>query len=164
MEKVFGSPAEALEGLLHDGIFIAASGFGLCGFPEQLADTVEHTGRKDQTLAPDNTGVGTVVTKDKKPKDFNGKTDIFEEGLFADLAIVKAWKADATGKLVFGRTARSFTRSAAMCRKNGMVGVEESIRTGAVGPDLIHATEMYVHRIIQDTHEKRIEQRATRAA
>lgn len=110
------------------------------------------------------TGVGTVIAEGKEHKDFNGETFILEEGIFADLAIVKAWKADETGNLVFRKTARNFNPPAAMCGKVCVVEVEEIVPTGALDPDLIHLPGIYVHRLIQGDHEKRIEQRTVRSA
>jgi len=110
------------------------------------------------------TGVGTVIAEGKEHKDFNGQTYILEEGIFADLAIVKAWKADATGNLIFRKTARNFNPPAAMCGKVCVVEVEEIVPTGSLDPDLIHLPGIYVHRLIQGDHEKRIEQRTVRSA
>ena len=110
------------------------------------------------------TGVGTVIADGKEHKNFNGETYILEESLFADLSIVKAWKADETGNLIFRKTARNFNPPAAMCGKVCVVEVEEIVPTGSLDPDLIHLPGIYVHKIIQGKHEKRIEQRTTRAA
>ncbi len=110
------------------------------------------------------TGVGTVIADGKEHKDFNGQTYIMEEGIFADLAIVKAWKADETGNLVFRKTARNFNPPAAMCGKVCVAEVEEIVPTGSLDPDLIHLPGIYVHRLIQGDHEKRIEQRTVRSA
>jgi len=116
------------------------------------------------------TGVGTVIADGKEHKDFptgpNGEdeTYILETGLFADLAVVKAWKADATGNLVFRKTARNFNPPAAMSGKICVVEVEEIVPTGSLDPDHIHLPGIYVHRIIQGDHEKRIEQRTVRSA
>ena len=110
------------------------------------------------------TGVGTVIAEGKEHKDFNGETYILETGLFADLSIVKAWKADETGNLVFRKTARNFNPPAAMCGKICVAEVEEIVPTGSLDPDLIHLPGIYVHRLIQGTHEKRIEQRTVRAS
>ena len=110
------------------------------------------------------TGVGTVIADGKEHKDFNGETYIMEEGIFADLAIVKAWKADATGNLVFRKTARNFNPPAAMCGKVCVAEVEEIVPTGSLDPDCIHLPGIYVHRLIQGDHEKRIEQRTVRSA
>src|SRR6056297_2524835 len=231
MHKVYGSAAEALDGLLHDGMLIAAGGFGLCGIPELLIAAIRESGVKDLTVASNNagvddfglgillqtrqvkkmlssyvgendtfmqqflsgelelefnpqgtlaermraggcgipgfytkTGVGTVIAECKEHKNFNGETYILEEGIFADLAIVKAWKADETGNLVFRKTARNFNPPAAMCGKTCVVEVEEIVPTGSLDPDSIHLPGIYVHRIIQGEHEKRIEQRTTRPA
>ncbi len=108
------------------------------------------------------TGVGTVIAEGKEHKDFNGETYILEEGIFADLSIVKAWKADETGNLVFRKTARNFNPPAAMCGKICVAEVEEIVPTGSLDPDCIHLPGIYVTRLIQGDHEKRIEQRTVR--
>jgi 3-oxoacid CoA-transferase subunit A len=108
------------------------------------------------------TGVGTVIAEGKEHKDFNGQTYILEKGIFADLSIVKAWKADPSGNLVFRKTARNFNPPAAQCGKVCIAEVEEIVALGSLDPDTIHVPGIYVHRIIQGKHEKRIEQRTTR--
>jgi 3-oxoacid CoA-transferase subunit A len=230
MKKVYGSASEAMDGLLFDGMFIAAGGFGLCGLPENLLNAIREAGTQNLTFASNNagvddfgigillqtrqvkkmiasyvgendtfmqqylsgelelefnpqgtlaermrsagcgipgfytkTGVGTVIADGKEHKDFNGETYILETGLFADLSIVKAWKADETGNLVFRKTARNFNPAAAMCGKVCVAEVEELVPTGSLDPDLIHLPGIYVHRLIQGEHEKRIEQRTLRA-
>jgi 3-oxoacid CoA-transferase subunit A len=110
------------------------------------------------------TGVGTVIAEGKEHKDFNGQTYILEQGIFADLSIVKAWKADATGNLVFRKTARNFNPPAAMCGRVCVAEVEEIVPTGSLDPDTIHLPGIYVHRLVQGEHEKRIEQRTVRKA
>ncbi|GAA3868999.1 CoA transferase subunit A [Celeribacter arenosi] len=229
MQKVYGSAKDALDGLLSDGMLIAAGGFGLCGIPELLIDALVESGVKDLTIASNNagvdgfglgklletrqikkmmssyvgenaefmrqylsgelelefnpqgtlaermraggagipgfytkTGVGTVIADGKDQRDFNGETYIMEEGIFADLSIVKAWKADETGNAVFRKTARNFNPPAAMCGKICVMEVEEIVPTGSLDPDSIHLPGVYVHRLIQGAHEKRIEQRTTR--
>jgi 3-oxoacid CoA-transferase subunit A len=231
MKKIYGSASEALEGLLFDGMFVAAGGFGLCGLPENLLQAIRVAGTQNLTFASNNagvddfgigillqtrqvkkmiasyvgendtfmqqylsgelelefnpqgtlaermraagcgipgfytkTGVGTVIAEGKEHKDFNGETYILETGLFADVSIVKAWKADETGNLVFRKTARNFNPPAAMCGKICVAEVEEIVPTGSLDPDLIHLPGIYVHRLIQGTHEKRIEQRTVRAS
>ena len=109
------------------------------------------------------TGVGTVVAEGKPLMDFDGETYVLERGLFADLSVVKAWKADATGNLVFRKTARNFNVPAAMCGRVCVAEVEEIVPTGSLDPDLIHLPGVYVHRVVAGQHEKRIEQRTTRA-
>lgn len=235
MKKVYANAADALDGLLFDGMFIAAGGFGLCGIPELLLDAIKDAGTKDLTFASNNagvddfgigillqtrqvkkmissyvgenaefmrqylsgelelefnpqgtlaermraggagipgfftkTGVGTVIAEGKMDKQFPTGKDgamedyIMEEGLFADLAIVKAWKADETGNLIFRKTARNFNAPAATCGKICIAEVEEIVPTGSLDPDAIHLPGIYVNRIIQGDHEKRIEQRTTR--
>ena len=108
------------------------------------------------------TGVGTLVAQGKEVKVFDGEEYILEHGIFADLSIIKAWKADESGNLVFRKTARNFNPPAAMCGKVCVVEVEEIVPTGSIDPDHIHLPGIYVHRIVQGTHEKRIEQRTTR--
>jgi len=231
MKKLYGSASEALEGLLFDGMFIAAGGFGLCGLPENLLAAIREAGTKDLTFASNNagvddfgigillqtrqvkkmissyvgendtfmkqyllgelelefnpqgtlaermraagcgipgfytkTGVGTVIAEGKEHKKFNGETYILETGLLADVSIVKAWKADETGNLIFRKTARNFNPPAAMCGKVCIAEVEELVPTGSLDPDHIHLPGIYVHRLIQGRHEKRIEQRTVRAS
>jgi len=110
------------------------------------------------------TGVGTQVAEGKEHKDFDGETYVLERGIFADLSIVKAWKADTTGNAIFRKTARNFNPPAAMCGKVCVMEVEEIVEPGELDPDHIHLPGIYVHRLIQGEHEKRIEQRTTRAA
>jgi 3-oxoacid CoA-transferase subunit A len=229
MKKIYGSATEALDGLLHDGMFIAAGGFGLCGIPELLLQAIKEAGTKDLTFASNNagvdefgigillqtrqvrkmissyvgenaefmrqylsgelelefnpqgtlaermraggcgipgfytrTGVGTQIAEGKEHKEFDGHTYILERGIFADLSIVKAWKADTTGNAIFRKTARNFNPPAAMCGKVCVMEVEEIVEPGTLDPDHIHLPGIYVHRLIQGTHEKRIEQRTTR--
>ncbi len=229
MKKVYDNAAAALDGLLFDGMFIAAGGFGLCGIPELLIAAIRDNGAKNLTIASNNagvdgfglgvllenrqvkkmlssyvgenaefmrqylsgelelefnpqgtlaermraggagipgfytkTGVGTVIADGKEHKDFDGQTYILERGIFADLSIVKAWKADATGNLVFRKTARNFNPPAATCGKVCVAEVEEIVPIGSLDPDAIHVPGIYVHRLIQGQHEKRIEQRTVR--
>ena len=229
MKKVYPDADAALDGLLKDGMHIAAGGFGLCGIPELLIDALVRSGVKDLTIASNNcgvdgfglgklldtrqikkmqssyvgenaefmrqylsgelelefnpqgtlaermraggagipgfytqTGVGTVIADGKEVKEFDGKEYILERGIVADLAIVKAWKADPTGNAIFRETARNFNVPAAKCGKVCVLEVEEIVPTGSLDPDHIHLPGIYVHRIIQGPHEKRIEQRTTR--
>jgi 3-oxoacid CoA-transferase subunit A len=108
------------------------------------------------------TGVGTMIAEGKELKEFDGKTYVLERGIVADLAIIKAWKADETGNLVFRKTARNFNVPAATCGKVCVAEVEEIVAVGSLDPDTIHLPGIYVHRLIQGAHEKRIEQRTTR--
>jgi 3-oxoacid CoA-transferase subunit A len=109
------------------------------------------------------TGVGTVVAEGKEHKVFDGETYILERGITTDLAIVKAWKGDTAGNLVFRKTARNFNPLAAMAGRVTVAEVEELVEPGALDPDCIHTPAVFVQRIIQGAHyEKRIEQRTTR--
>ena len=108
------------------------------------------------------TGVGTVIAEGKEHKDFDGKTYILERAIVADVSIVKAWKADPSGNLVFRKTARNFNVPAATCGKVCVAEVEEIVPLGSLDPDTIHLPGIYVHRIVQGPHEKRIENRTTR--
>ncbi len=231
MNKIYGSAAQALDGLLHDGMTIAAGGFGLCGIPELLIAAIRDAGTKDLTIASNNagvddfglglllqtrqvkkmiasyvgenaefmrqylsgelelefnpqgtlaermraggagipgfytkTGVGTVIAEGKEEKVFEGETYILERGFVADISIVKAWKADEQGNLVYRMTARNFNPPAATCGKVCIAEVEQIVPTGSLDPDTIHTPGIYVHRLIQGEHEKRIEQRTVRAA
>ena len=226
MKKIYPNAAAALDGLLSDGLLIAAGGFGLCGIPELLLSAIRDSGVKNLTFASNNagvddfgigillqtkqvkkmissyvgenaefmrqylageleiefnpqgtlaermraagagipgfytkTGVGTVIADGKEHKDFNGQTYILETGIFADVAIIKAWKADTTGNLIFRKTARNFNVPAGMCGRVCVAEVEEIVSAGSLDPDTIHLPGIYVHRLIQGQHEKRIEQR-----
>ena len=108
------------------------------------------------------TGVGTVIAEGKEVKVFNGQDYILERGIVADLAIVKAWKADPSGNLVFRKTARNFNVPAATCGKICVAEVEEIVPLGSLDPDKIHLPGIYVHRLIVGAHEKRIENRTVR--
>ena len=229
MKKVYATASDALEGVLFDGMLIAAGGFGLSGIPELLIDAIKEAGTRDITIASNNcgvddfglgillktrqirkmissyvgenaefmrqylsgelelefnpqgtlaermraggagipgfytkTGVGTVIAEGKEHKDFNGQTYILETGIVADLSIVKAWRADPSGNLVFRKTARNFNPPAATCGRICVAEVEEIVPLGSLDPDAIHLPGIYVHRIVQGVHEKRIEQRTTR--
>ena len=109
------------------------------------------------------TGVGTLVAEGKEAKIFGGQEYILEEGIFADLALVKAWKADTTGNVVFRKTARNFNVPAATCGKVCVVEVEEIVQPGELDADAIHLPGVYVHRIIDGSpYDKKIEFRTTR--
>ena len=111
------------------------------------------------------TGVGTLVADGKEHKDFNGETYILETGLTADLAIVKAWKADPYGNLVFRKTARNFNPMMATAGRITVAEVEELVGPGELDPDWIHTPGIFVQRLIVGRdYEKRIEQRTIRAA
>lgn len=231
MQKVYGSATEALDGLLFDGMTIAAGGFGLCGIPENLIAAIRKAGVKGLTVASNNagvddfglglllqdkqvrkmissyvgendlfmqqylageleiefnpqgtlaermraggagipgfytkTGVGTQIAEGKEHKDFDGQTYILERGLVMDLAIVKAWKGDHQGNLIFRKTARNFNPIVATCGKVTVAEVEELVPTGELDPDAIHTPGIFVQRILQGQHEKRIEKRTLRKA
>ncbi|MBY6015497.1 CoA transferase subunit A [Qipengyuania gaetbuli] len=109
------------------------------------------------------TGVGTQVAEGKETKVFDGEEYILERGIFADLAIVKAWKADETGNLVFRKTARNFNLPAATCGKVCVVEVEEVVPAGSLDPDCIHLPGVYVQRMIVGApYDKKIEFVTTR--
>ena len=108
------------------------------------------------------TGVGTLVAEGKEHKDFDGETYILERGIVGDLAIVKAWKADRFGNLVFRKTARNFNPMAATAGKVTVAEVEEIVEDGALDPDLIHTPSVFVQRVFVGQFEKRIEQRTVR--
>lgn len=108
-------------------------------------------------------GVGTIIAEGKEHKEFNGETYIMETGLTADLAIVKAWKADTEGNLVYRKTARNFNPMMATAGNKTVVEVEELVEIGELDPDQIHTPGIFVDRIIiGNNYEKRIEQATTR--
>jgi 3-oxoacid CoA-transferase subunit A len=109
------------------------------------------------------TGVGTLVAEGKEVKDFGGEEYILERGIFADLSIIKAWKADESGNLVFRKTARNFNLPAATCGKMCVVEVEEIVPIGSLDPDCIHLPGVYVQRMIVGApYDKKIEFRTVR--
>ena len=232
--KIYPDAAAALDGLLHDGMTIAAGGFGLCGIPERLIDAIVASEVKGLTVASNNagidneglgkllrtrqiakmissyvgenkeferqylagelevefcpqgtlaermraggagipgfytkTGVGTKVAEGKEVKSFdgpNGPEDyILERGIRADLAIIKGWKADEDGNLMFRKTARNFNQPAATCGKVCVAEVEEIVPVGSLDPDCIHLPSIYVKRMISGApYDKKIEFRTVR--
>jgi 3-oxoacid CoA-transferase subunit A len=109
------------------------------------------------------TGVGTVIAQGKEHKDFDGVTYILERGIRADVALVKAWKADLDGNLIYSRTARNFNPNAATCGKLTIAEAEIIVQPGDLDPDEIHTPGIFVHRLVHNPHpEKRIEKRTTR--
>jgi len=230
MQKIYDSAERALEGLLFDGMTIAAGGFGLCGIPERLIDAIQTSGVKDLTIASNNagidneglgkllrtrqvkkmissyvgenkeferqflageleveftpqgtlaermraggagipgfytkTGFGTQVAEGKEVKEFDGEEYILERGIRADLSVVKGWKADESGNLIFRKTARNFNLPAATCGKVCVAEVEEIVPVGSLDPDAIHLPSIYVKRmILGGPYEKKIEFRTVR--
>ena len=208
--KIYKTAADALDGVLFDGMTIAAGGFGLCGIPELSIAAIREAGTKDLTVYSNNAGVDEfglgVLLQTKQVKkmcssyvgenaefmrqylsgelelEFNPqgtlaermraggagipgfytKTGVGTLGIFADLAIVKAWKADTTGNAIFRKTARNFNLPAATCGKICVMEVEEIVEPGELDPDAIHLPGIYVHRLVQGEFEKRIEQRTVR--
>ena len=224
MKKIYESASAALDGVLFDGMLIAAGGFGLCGIPENLIKEISKSKIKDLIVASNNagvddfglgqllatrqikkmissyvgenaefmrqylageleleftpqgtlaermraggagipgfytkTGVGTMVAEGKEHKVFNEQTYILELGMVADLSIVKAWKGDEQGNLVYRKTARNFNPNAATCGKICIAEVEDIVSVGALDPDEIHTPGIFINRIIKGDHEKRIE-------
>ena len=230
MQKIYPNAEAALEGLLFDGMFIAAGGFGLCGIPERLIDAIQASGVKDLTIASNNagidneglgkllrtrqvkkmissyvgenkeferqylagelevefnpqgtlaermraggagipgfytkTGVGTLVAEGKEVQVFDGEEYVLERGIRADLSIIKGWKADESGNLIFRKTSRNFNQPAATCGKVCVAEVEEIVPVGSLDPDAIHLPSIYVKRLILGApYDKKIEFRTVR--
>jgi 3-oxoacid CoA-transferase subunit A len=111
------------------------------------------------------TGVGTMVAEGKETREFDGHVYVMERSLKPEVSLVKAFKADKSGNLVFRRTARNFNPAAAMAGKTTVVEVEQLVEIGEIDPDDVHLPGIYVHRIVVNAHpEKRIEKRTTRPA
>ena len=111
------------------------------------------------------TGYGTIVAEGKETREFEGHQHVMETALKADVSLVKAWKADTSGNLVFRKTARNFNPACAMAGKVCIVEVEELVEIGTIDPDHVHLPGIYVDRIVHNpTPEKRIEQRTVRSA
>jgi 3-oxoacid CoA-transferase subunit A len=229
--KLRDTAAEALDGLLFDGMTIMAGGFGLCGIPENLIAAIGAAGVRDLTVISNNcgiddfglgillassqirkmissyvgenklfeqlylegrlelefnpqgtlaeriraggagipafftkTGVGTVVAEGKELREFDGETYVMERALKADLAIVKAWKGDEAGNLVYRKTARNFNPVMASAGKATVAEVERLVPVGGLDPDHIVTPGIFVDRIFRGAHfEKRIERVTSRA-
>jgi 3-oxoacid CoA-transferase subunit A len=223
--KIYDSPADALEGVLFDGMTVMSGGFGLSGNPESLIPEIRAAGVTGLTVISNNagadgfglwmllesrqiakmissyvgenklfeqqylsgeleleltpqgtlaeriraggagipafytkTGVGTVVAKGKPVETFDGEDYVRETWLKADLSIIKAWRADPAGNLMFRKTARNFNPNMATAGAVTVVEVEEIVEAGAFDPDCIHVPGIYVDRIVLSTiNEKRIE-------
>src|ERR1700684_1765390 len=111
------------------------------------------------------TGVGTMVAENKETREFDGRTYVMEHALKADFALVKAWKGDKWGNLVYRKTARNFNPMMATAAKVTIAADEHWVEVGELDPDLIHTPSVYVNRIFQgELYEKRIEKRTTRKA
>jgi len=230
MNKAYATAADALEGLLFDGMTIMSGGFGLVGNPENLIPVIRDSGVRDLTIISNNcgadgfglyallangqirkmissyvgdnrlfeqlyldgklelelnpqgtlaeriraggagipafftrTGVGTVVAEGKPTEAFDGMTYVREAWLRADLAIIKGWKADPAGNVVYRKTARNFNPVMATAAATTVVEVEEMVEAGALDPEAIHTPGIYVDRIVVGPHyEKRIEKLTTR--
>jgi len=109
------------------------------------------------------TGVGTLVAEGKETREFDGKVYVMERGIVPDISLVKAWKADTSGNLVFRRTARNFNPAAAMAGRITVVEVEQIVDKGAIDPDAVHLPGIYVHRMVLNPNpERRIEKRTVR--
>ena len=110
------------------------------------------------------TGVGTLVAEGKETKEFDGETYVLERGIRADLSIIKGWKADEAGNLVFRKTARNFNQPAATASYNTVAEVEEIVPVGSLDPDSIHVPGIYIKRLVLGApYEKKIEFRTVRA-
>jgi len=110
------------------------------------------------------TGVGTIVAEGKEIREFDGEQYVMERSLVSDVSLVKAWKADKAGNLIFRKTARNFNPNVAMAGKITVAEVEQLVEIGDIDPDDVHLPSIFVHRIVVNaTPEKRIEQRTVRA-
>ena len=225
VNKVRNTAAEALEGLVVDGMIVAVGGFGLCGIPEQLIIALRESGVRDLVAVSNNagvddwglglllqtrqirkmissyvgenaeferqfiakelevefcpqgtlaerlraggagipgfytrSGVGTMVAEGKEQKDFDGETYVLERGIVADLSLVKAYRADRAGNLVYRKTARNFNPMIAACGKMTVAEVEQIVPIGDLDPDQIDTPGIYVDRLVETVAEKRIEQ------
>jgi len=232
MSKVYADAKSALDGLLKDGMTIAAGGFGLCGIPENLIAVVADSGIKNLTICGNNAGVdgfgmgvllnkrqvkkviasyvgenkeferqvlekelelqlvpqgtlaekfraggagipgfytrtayGTLLAEGKDTRSFDGREYVLEEAIRADVSIVKAWKGDKAGNLVYRKTSRNFNPMIATCGKVCVAEVEQLVEVGELEPDQIHTPGIFVDRIIQGAkYEKRIEFRTVQGA
>ncbi|HEV7985823.1 MAG TPA: CoA transferase subunit A [Steroidobacteraceae bacterium] len=228
--KVYASAAEALSGLLHDGLSVMAGGFGMCGVPEKLIDALRDSGVKGLTVVSNNagvddfglgkllvtrqirkmissyvgenkeferqylsgeveiefnpqgtlaeriraggagiygfftrTGAGTRVAEGKETRVVEGETFVFETGLRSDISLVRAWKGDTEGNLIYRKTARNFNPMMATAGCVTVAEVEQLVEVGSLDPDQIHTPGIFVQRIIEGHgYSRRIEQRTVR--
>ena len=231
VSKVYDSPANALAGIVQDGMSVAVGGFGLCGIPEQLIMALRDSGARELTCVSNNagvddwglglllqtrqirkmvssyvgenaeferqymsgelqleftpqgtlaermraggagiagfytkTGVGTVVAEGKPLMEFDGAEHVLERGIRTDLSLVKAWKADPAGNLVYRKTARNFNPMVATCGAITIAEVEELVGLGDIDPDDVDTPGIFVQRIVVTVSVKRIEQRTVSGA
>lgn len=232
MNKVFPNAKEALHGLLHDNLIVAAGGFGLCGIPENLITALRDSGVKGLTIIGNNAGVddfgmglllatrqvrkvmasyvgenreferqvlsgelelelipqgtlaerlraggagipgfytrtafGTKLAEGRETKVFDGKEYVLEGGIRADVSLIKAWKGDRSGNLIFRKTARNFNPMIATCAQTCVAEVEELVDIGGLDPDQIHVPGIFVDRIVQgERYEKRVEFRSVQGS
>jgi 3-oxoacid CoA-transferase subunit A len=228
--KVYASAAEALSGLLRDGMSIMAGGFGMCGVPEKLIDALRDSGVKGLTVVSNNagvddfglgkllatrqirkmissyvgenkeferqflageleiefnpqgtlaeriraggagiygfftrTGAGTQVAEGKETRVVNGESYVLETGLRAELALVRAWKGDREGNLIYRKTARNFNPMMATAGRVTVAEVEQLVEIGTLDPDQVHTPGIFVQRVIEGhDYSRRIEQRTVR--
>ena len=229
MNKVVSSAEEATRDI-QDGATLMVGGFGLCGVPEDLIDSLVHKGVKNLTTISNNagvdqyglgkllsagqikkhigsyvgenklfeqlvlsgkvqlelnpqgtlaeriraggagipafftpTGAGTTVAEGKEVREFNGRPHVMERALQADFALIKAWKADRWGNLVFRKTARNFNPVMATAARVTIAEVEEIVEPGQLAPDGVHVPSVYVKRVVLTTvKDKKIEKRTVR--
>uniref|UniRef100_A0A8C6PVT5 Succinyl-CoA:3-ketoacid-coenzyme A transferase n=1 Tax=Nothobranchius furzeri TaxID=105023 RepID=A0A8C6PVT5_NOTFU len=195
--KFYSDPAEAVKDI-PDGATVLVGGFGLCGIPENLINSLLKVGVKGLTAVSNNAGVDNfglgllLQTKQIKRmissyvgenaeferqylsgeleveltpqvRDFNGRHYIMEKAITGDFALIKAWKADKAGNVVFRKTARNFNQPMCKAAKTTIVEVEEVVDIGTFAAEDIHIPSIYVHRIVQgNSYEKRIEKRTVR--
>ena len=231
MKKIYPSSAEALEGLLRDGMTLMVGGFGLCGVPQSLIRAIKDSGVKHLTCISNNagiddsglglllqtrqidkmiasyvgenktferqyldgildveltpqgtlaercraggagiaafytpTGYGTPLGDGKDARQFDGRWHVLETALRADVSLVRAWKADEQGNLLYRLTARNFNPPMAEAGRVTVAEVEEIVPTGSIDPDMVHTPGIYVDRVVVGEHlEKVIERRMTRS-
>jgi 3-oxoacid CoA-transferase subunit A len=225
MNKIYPNALQALQDIIKDGQTIAVGGFGLCGIPELLIETIAQIGVVNLTCISNNagidniglgillrnkqikkmissyvgenkeferqylskeleleftpqgtlaeklraagagipafytkTGVGTIVAENKEHREFNGELYILEQALYCDVALIKAYKADRLGNIIYNKTARNFNPLCAMASKIAIVEVEEIVEVGDLEPDYIHTPGIYINRIVLNTKvDKKIE-------
>ncbi len=230
MNKVYPSSKLALTDLLHDGMTIMAGGFGLCGIPENLINTIVESNVQNLTVISNNcgiddfglgvllktrqikkmissyvgenknfeqqyidgslevelnpqgtlaeriraggagipafytrTGIGTIVEQGKETREFGGGKYLMETALTADLAIIKGWKADKSGNVIYNKTARNFNPIMASAANITVCEVEEIVETGMLDPNNIHTPNIFITRLVLgEKYEKRIERITTR--
>ncbi|MGE4305714.1 MAG: CoA transferase subunit A [Novosphingobium sp.] len=177
MDNICSDAHSARRGILFDDMLIAGGGCGWGGMPERLLEAIQAAGTQDLTFASNNAGIdnegigkmlrrtggGPAVAEGKEVKRVDGEDHVLEQGIFADLAIIKGWTADESGNLIVRKTVRNCNHPVATAGRGCIAEGEEIVSVGSLDPDAIHLPGIYVNRLIPGApYDKTVEQRTVR--